>query len=92
MQVSISLISGSSSHYSTRPANNRLKQKHYELERTANTITTLEQCYLVFSTSAEHIRTYVEWFQTYARLQFYADRFLEEDVLVLSRHLLAEAR
>ncbi|WP_288639752.1 TolC family protein, partial [uncultured Comamonas sp.] len=104
----------------------------------STTITTLEQYYRVFSTSAERIRTlrqnvsdatalvdamrksvaggertntdalhaerqsyqarqallrtYVEWFQAYAKLQFYAGRFSEEDVLVLNRHLLTEVR
>ncbi|MDV2646537.1 TolC family outer membrane protein [Pseudomonas aeruginosa] len=38
------------------------------------------------------LRTYVEWFQAYAKLQFYAGRFSEDDVLVLNRHLLAQAR
>lgn len=38
------------------------------------------------------LRTYVEWFQAYAKLQFYAGRFSEDDVLVLNRHLLAQVR
>lgn len=139
LQVTIPLFSGGSSYYSTRQAYNRLEQVRYELEHTASTtITTLEQYYRVFSTSAERIRTlrqnvsdatalvdamrksvaggertntdalqaerqsyqarqallrtYVEWFQAYAKLQFYAGRFSEEDVLVLNRHLLTEVR
>ncbi|WP_159078912.1 TolC family protein [Orrella marina] len=142
IRVTIPLFSGGSSYYSTRQANNRREQASYELEHTANTtittITTLEQYYRVFSTSAERIRTlrqnvsdatalvdamrksvnggertntdalqaerqsyqarlallrtYVEWFQAYAKLQFYAGRFSEEDVLVLNRHFLAEVR
>lgn len=36
------------------------------------------------------LRTYVEWFQAYAKLQFYAGRFSEDDVLVLNRHLVAQ--
>lgn len=139
LQVTIPLFSGGSSYYSTRQAYNRLEQARYELEHTASTtITTLEQYYRVFSTSAERIRTlrqnvsdatalvdamrksvaggertntdalqaerqsyqarqallrtYVEWFQAYAKLQFYAGRFSEEDVLVLNRHLLTEVR
>lgn len=139
LQVTIPLFSGGSSYYSTRQAYNRLEQARYELEHTASTtITTLEQYYRVFSTSAERIRTlrqnvsdatalvdamrksvaggertntdalhaerqsyqarqallrtYVEWFQAYAKLQFYAGRFSEEDVLVLNRHLLREVR
>lgn len=139
LQATIPLFSGGSSYYSTRQAYNRLEQARYELEHTASTtITTLEQYYRVFSTSAERIRTlrqnvsdatalvdamrksvaggertntdalqaerqsyqarqallrtYVEWFQAYAKLQFYAGRFSEEDVLVLNRHLLTEVR
>lgn len=38
------------------------------------------------------LRTYVEWFQAWAKLQFYAGRFSEEDVLLLNRQLVAEAR
>lgn len=38
------------------------------------------------------LRTCVEWFQAYAKLQFHAGRFSEEDVLALNRHLLAEVR
>ncbi|EMK3529658.1 TolC family outer membrane protein [Pseudomonas aeruginosa] len=40
----------------------------------------------------ELLNTYVEWFQAYAKLQFYAGRFSEDDVLVLNRHLLAHAQ
>ncbi|SHI25564.1 outer membrane protein, protease secretion system [Pollutimonas bauzanensis] len=38
----------------------------------------------------ELLRTYVEWFQAYAKLQFYAGRFSEDDVLVLNRQLVAQ--
>ena len=40
----------------------------------------------------ELLRTYVEWFQSYAKLQFYAGRFSEEDVLLLNRGLVARVR
>ncbi|MFJ5483611.1 TolC family outer membrane protein [Pectobacterium actinidiae] len=40
----------------------------------------------------ELLRTYVEWFQAYAKLQFYAGRFSEDDVLVLNRHLVTHVR
>lgn len=40
----------------------------------------------------ELLRTYVEWFQAWAKLQFYAGRFSEDDVLLLNRQLVAEAR
>jgi len=40
----------------------------------------------------ELLHTYVEWFQAYAKLQFYAGRFSEEDVLLLNRHLLVQAQ
>ncbi|WP_437610128.1 TolC family outer membrane protein [Erwinia sp. V71] len=37
----------------------------------------------------ELLRSYVEWFQGYAKLQFYAGRFSEDDVLVLNRQLVS---
>ncbi|MDR1461785.1 MAG: TolC family outer membrane protein [Azoarcus sp.] len=40
----------------------------------------------------ELLRLYVEWFQGYARLQFHAGRFSEEDVLLLNRQLVADLR
>ncbi|WP_193073489.1 TolC family outer membrane protein [Pseudomonas sp. FME51] len=40
----------------------------------------------------ELLRTYVEWFQAYAKLQFYAGRFSEDDVLVLNQQLVAQVR
>lgn len=38
----------------------------------------------------ELLRSYVEWFQAYAKLQFYAGRFSEDDVLLLNRQLVAK--
>lgn len=40
----------------------------------------------------ELLRTYVEWFQAWAKLQFYAGRFSEDDVLLLNRQLVAHAQ
>jgi protease secretion system outer membrane protein len=58
LQVSLPLFNGGSSYYSTRQANNRLEQARYELERTYNTtVTTLEQYYRVFASSAKRVRT-----------------------------------
>jgi protease secretion system outer membrane protein len=34
------------------------------------------------------IRSYVEWFQAYGKLQFYAGRFSEDDIVVLNRQLV----
>lgn len=45
-----------------------------------------------YQTQQSLLRTYVEWFQAYPKLQFYAGRFSEDDVLVLNRHLLSQAR
>jgi len=36
------------------------------------------------------LQTYVEWLQSWARLQFYAGRFSEDDVLLLNRKLAGE--
>lgn len=38
----------------------------------------------------ELLRTYVEWFQAHAKLQFYAGRFSEDDVLLLNRQLVVQ--
>ena len=40
----------------------------------------------------ELLRSYVEWFQAYAKLQFYAGRFSEDDVLALNRQLVIATR
>ncbi|QTF06964.1 TolC family outer membrane protein [Brenneria izadpanahii] len=45
----------------------------------------------VYQTRQALLQTYVEWFQAYAKLQFYAGRFSEDDVLLLNRQLVAQA-
>ncbi|MGO2135261.1 MAG: TolC family outer membrane protein [Marinobacter sp.] len=43
-----------------------------------------------YQSRQELLRTYVEWFQAYAKLQFYVGRFSEDDVLVLNQQLVEQ--